>query len=266
VSTLFFQVVMPYGLTGRYQLLEKHMVCIFRCQYLPMSLSRHHKTEQHWHFHHCDNLKSHIKHPSMSVSFITFQNTNFVKPVQNEFILIYSVVWTPASHVQNTHTQSYTIQFKCICYCILCFELWVWLKDICQYTPLLIWLNMKHSLNDGGPLQTSYEECVWLGAVRSHDLTALHCKVVEWVTQVMLRLRFEANQWAIVKQHKVAGAPVLDVFPCNNRYWGCLTVAFTGNATNFLNILTGWRQVYLIYLPKISEVMPGQWNHMNIFR
>jgi hypothetical protein len=108
VSMLFFQAVMPYGLTGRYQLLEKHMVCIFRCQYLPMSLSRHHKTEQHWHFHHCDNLKSHIKHPSMLVSFITFQNTNFVKPVQNEFILIYSVVWTPASHVQNTLTHNHT--------------------------------------------------------------------------------------------------------------------------------------------------------------
>jgi len=53
---------------------------------------------------------------------------------------------------------------------------------------------MERSLNDSGPLQTSYEERVGLGAVRSHDLTTLHSEVVEWVTQIVLRFCLEAYQ------------------------------------------------------------------------
>ena len=33
----------------------------------------------------------------------------------------------------------------------------------------------------------------------------------------MFRLRLEANQRAVIQQQKVAGAPVPDVFPCQQK-------------------------------------------------
>ena len=41
-----------------------------------------------------------------------------------------------------------------------------------------------------------------------------HCEVVEWVVEAMLRLVAEPKEGAVVTEHKVAGAPRLDMFTC----------------------------------------------------
>lgn len=74
-------------------------------------------------------------------------------------------------------------------------------------------LDVEHSLDDGGELQTANDECVGPWTINRHDLTAGHGEVVGGlvvgdlsVWQVLV-----ADQGAIGAQDEVTTTPVLDV-------------------------------------------------------
>lgn len=51
--------------------------------------------------------------------------------------------------------------------------------------PLLVGLDVECALDDSGPLQPSYDECVGFGPVCTHDLTPLNSEVVERICRTL---------------------------------------------------------------------------------
>lgn len=76
------------------------------------------------------------------------------------------------------------------------------MKPWFPYSPLLYGLNVECTLDDCRPLQTSDDECIWLGSVCAHDLTSLHSEFVEGLGGT-LRLVFVADQRTIFEQQEV---------------------------------------------------------------
>lgn len=74
-------------------------------------------------------------------------------------------------------------------------------------------LDVEHSFDDGGELQTADDECIGPWTINRHDLTASHGEVVGRLVGGDLSVGqiFVADQGAIRAQDEVATAPVLDV-------------------------------------------------------